>query len=495
MSKPRHAGRSLRRLRLGLLAFLGVALVLSSLATGAAGDLDPSFGNGGKVVTDLGANERALATAIQSDGKIVVAGQDIDGRAYRDFLVVRYGADGSLDPSFGAGGHVRTDFEGSDWAEGVLIQPDGKIVAAGYAGGRFGVARYNADGSLDGSFGEGGKVRTAVGPGGASSAAAVALQADGKIVVAGEASITSDDSDFALVRYNPDGGLDGGFGAGGKVVTAFTPALDFAFGVAVDADGKITAGGVAGRTSPSFGDAALARYNPDGSLDTSFGAMGKVTAPDSGFVQGFALQPDGKIVLSGHALIRYMRNGSIDTGFGADGRLALTNVVARAVAVQADGKIVAAGETFGPNYDFAVLRFKPNGDPDESFAAGAGMTTTDIGSSSYDFAWSVNFQSDGKIVVAGETGRAFFDRLDFAVVRFLNPAPPPAAKCVVPNVRGKTLAAARRMLAKRRCAVGKVKRKASARVKRGRVISQGRRPGARLPNRSKVNLVISRGRQ
>jgi uncharacterized delta-60 repeat protein len=490
----RQGARSPRWLRLQLPGIVAAILVFSPFAAGAAGDLDPTFGNGGKVVTDFGANERTLATAIQSDGKIVVAGQDIDDRTYRDFLLVRYLADGRLDPSFGSDGHVRTDFGGSDWAEGVVVQPDGKIVAAGFASGDFGIVRYNADGTLDGSFGAGGKVSTVVGVD-SSSASALALQADGKIVAAGVASSTSGDSSFALVRYTPNGSLDSSFGAGGQVITPFTAAIDFAFGVGVDSGGKIVAAGVAGRQEAAFGDAALARYNPDGSIDATFGTAGKVTTPGSGFVQGFALQPDGKSVLSGHSLIRYRRDGSIDTAFGIEGRIELSNVVARTVAVQRDGKIVAAGETFGPSYDFAVLRFKPNGDDDETFAAGAGRTTTDIGSGSYDLAWSIGFQSDGKIVVAGETGRAFFDHLDLAVVRYLSPASrPPATKCLVPNVRGKKLAAARKALARRNCAVGKIKRKPSMTVKKGRVISQSRRPGARLPNRSKVNLVVSRGR-
>jgi uncharacterized delta-60 repeat protein len=375
-----------------------------------------------------------------------------------------------------------------------VVQPDGKIVAAGFASGNFGLVRYNADGSLDGSFGAGGKVSTEVGLD-FSSASAIALQADGKILAAGAASSLPGDSAFALLRYNPNGSLDGSFGAGGQVITPFTAATDFAFGVGVDSDGKIVVGGVAERTSASFGDAALARYNPDGSLDGSFGSGGKVTTPGTGYVSGFALQPDGKVLLSGQSVIRYTRNGSIDTGFGVDGRVTLPNVVARSVAVQRDGKIVTAGENSSANnWDFAVLRFSSAGELDPNFA-GSGIVTTDIGSGSYDLAWTIGFQSDGKIVVAGETGRAFFDHLDFAVVRYLSPASRPTAKCVVPNVRRKKLAVARKTLLRRNCAVGRVTRKASKAVQKGRVISQSRRPGSRLPNRSKVNLVVSRGRR
>ena len=186
-----------------------------------------------------------------------------------DFLIVRYRSDGSLDPSFGSAGRVYTDLGGQDWVGEVVIQPDGKIVAAGNAertqeSDDFGVVRYNANGTLDGSFGEGGKLRTQVGVGN-SGAYAIALQGNGKIVVAGVASSSSDgNDDLALVRYNRDGSLDRSFGAGGTVLTALTPRDDHLLGIAIDADGKVVAGAVPGNPRTP-GDAVLARYNRDGS--------------------------------------------------------------------------------------------------------------------------------------------------------------------------------------------------------------------------------------
>jgi uncharacterized delta-60 repeat protein/uncharacterized repeat protein (TIGR01451 family) len=170
-------------------------------------------------------------------------------------------ASGDLDPTFGTGGKVTTDFAGSNaGANGVALQADGKIVAAGFAdsgsGSDFALARYNPDGSLDASFGTGGKVTTDF-AGGSDSAFGVALQADGKIVAAGFADSGSR-GDFALARYNPDGSLDASFGTGGKVTTDFAGSGDEAFGVALQADGKIVAAGFAG--SGSRGDFALARY-------------------------------------------------------------------------------------------------------------------------------------------------------------------------------------------------------------------------------------------
>jgi len=213
------------------------------------------------VTTDFGGSDYGFSVALQPDGKIVVAGY-----AGGDFALARYNSDGALDTSFGSGGKVTTDFGGSYHPDGfsVALQPDGKIVVAGYAGGDFALARYNSDGALDTSFGSGGKVTTDFG--GSDAGYSVALQPDGKIVVAGYAGL-----DFALARYNSDGALDTSFGTGGKVTTDFSGGRDVGYSVALQPDGKIVVAGYAGV------DFALARYNSDGALDTSFGSGGKVT--------------------------------------------------------------------------------------------------------------------------------------------------------------------------------------------------------------------------
>src|SRR5262249_51395919 len=177
-----------------------------------------------------------------------------------NFAVARYNADGTLDTTFSFDGKVTTDFGGDDRAFSVAIQADGKIVVAGASltnpGDDFALARYNPDGSLDAGFGTGGKVTTAFGSG-LDHANACTIQADGKIVAVG-----ADGGDFALARYNSDGSLDGTFGTGGKVTTDFGGQLEEAFGVAMQADGKIVAAGAAA------GGFALARYYPDGHLDS-----------------------------------------------------------------------------------------------------------------------------------------------------------------------------------------------------------------------------------
>jgi uncharacterized delta-60 repeat protein len=270
-------GRRVTRWAAGAVCALGVAVVClaASPASAAAGDLDGIFGTGGTVTTDFAGNgDEARAVALQPDGKIVAAGGALGASV--DFALARYRPDGTLDTAFGTGGKVTTDFGSGEQAYAVAVQPDGKIVAAGGAVTGFELARYNADGSLDGTFGAGGKVTTRFGLGlPFTRAHAIVLQPDGKIVVAGTAT-SATVGDFGLARYNPDGTLDASFGAGGKVTTDIrgTDSSDFAWAVTLQPDGKLV---VAGSTAGPTGDAfALARYTPSGNLDGTFGSGGKV---------------------------------------------------------------------------------------------------------------------------------------------------------------------------------------------------------------------------
>ena len=286
---------------------------------------------------------------------------------------------GDLDTSFGDDGKVITDFgDGGEEATDVVLQPDGKIVVAGVAssfeiGGLFALARYLPNGTLDTTFGGDGRVTTDVGGG---TAHAVALQPDGKIVLAGVAPSPSTGSDFALARYLPNGTLDTTFGGDGRVITDFG-GDDIAIAVTLQPDGKIV---VAGRatTNPATGhtDFALARYLPNGTLDTTFGGDGLVITDfgDFEFATDVAFQPDGKIVATGQAssndaagfaLVRYHPNGTLDTTFGGDG-LVITDVggtgsdLALALAIQPhDGRLVVAGRAQNDNggIDFALARF------------------------------------------------------------------------------------------------------------------------------------------
>ena len=268
-----------------------------------------------------------------------------------------YAAPGDLDPTFRWGWAVTTDFGGSQYALAVAIQSDGKVVAAGYApvtSGDFSVARYNTDGSLDTTFNGTGKVTTDF-FGGLDGARAVAIQSDGKIVVGGFAN-NGATAGFALARYNSDGSLDTSFNGNGKVFTDFG-VTSVSSGLAIQSDGKIVAAGYVAQ-SGGLDDFAVARYNPNGSLDTSFSGDGKVTFDfgSDDFANAVAIQADGKIVVAGYtgqgiatdfALARLTTGGALDTGFSGDGKLTTDYFgladYATGVAIQTNGKIVAAG--------------------------------------------------------------------------------------------------------------------------------------------------------
>ena len=396
------------------------------LAPEAAGDLDPSFGIGGKVTTDFFGNlDVADAMAIQADGKIVAAGVAVTSSdsSTADFALARYNQDGSLDASFGSAGEVTTQFSGTiAQAFSVAIQTDGNIVAAGRAlsgtsetTSDFALARYNTNGSLDASFGSAGKVTTDL-FGNNDEAYSVALQADGKIVAAGLA--IGSPSSSALVRYNGDGSLDVTFGSGGKVTTN-VPAQ----AIALQADGRVV-------TASGTGDFELARYNSDGSLDISFGSGGKVAtvffghSPDH--ANAIAIQPDGKIVAAGlvrnpfedFGLARYNADGSLDTTFGIGGKVT-TDIFspedgAKSIAIQGDGHIVAVGTALVFPGGFVLARYNRDGSLDVSF--GSGGKELPAGGD----ARAVAIQPDGKIVVAGLAGSPF-GPADFVLARYLSP--------------------------------------------------------------------------
>jgi uncharacterized delta-60 repeat protein len=255
------------------------------------GNLDPSFGVGGKVNTGFGGQGSGLVG--QPDGKLIVAG-DIFAGGHTSFAVARYNTDGSLDASFGTGGEVSTSFGSTNnGANSVTLQADGKIVAAGASDNSENLAlvRYNVDGSLDASFGSGGMVTTSVPNGSGSAAESVKIQPDGKILVAGYSFVLGSNTDFVLVRYNSDGSLDSSFGTGGKVETELGSIADAANSLVLLPDGKILVVGTTGdRPVGSAGDQpgldfALARYNSDGSLDTSFGAATALNGP-AFFIEG-----------------------------------------------------------------------------------------------------------------------------------------------------------------------------------------------------------------
>jgi uncharacterized delta-60 repeat protein len=289
-------------------------------------------------------------------------------------------AAGGLDGSFSGDGRAVADFTPhEDWASAIVVQPDGKVVITGEAGygrgARFGVARYRANGTLDPTFGGDGRVTTDL-TRGIDFAYDMALQADGKIVVTGEAGYLTKNPRVGVVRYNPDGTLDHSFGGGdGRVITDVTRREDWGDGVSVQPDGKIVVGGGCGYTSDK-GTVCAIRYNPNGSLDSAFGVGGvrriDVT-PVRDWANSITLQTDGKIVLAGEA------------GFGTR------------------------------NPKFVVVRLDTTGAPDATFS-GDGIRTIDV-TRRHDAALAVQIQADGKIVAAGGAGWTRARAGRFAAVR------------------------------------------------------------------------------
>jgi len=406
----------------------------AAVAFAAPGDLDPSFGTGGEVVTDFGYNETAWASAPETfvpfAGKprvtdVVVDGQ-LESPTAEDFALSRYFSDGGLDPDFGAAGKVVTDFYGRrDQSVAVAVQRDGGIVAAGTStddvgptGKDFALARYQTNGSLDPSFGTGGRVVTDLG-GGTDDAEAMAIQRDGKIVVAGRSDAVGLPLEIVVVRYLSNGNLDRSFGVGGRVFTPF-PGLGGGLGggdvgaVAIQRDGRILVGGAA--HSPYGGSFMIARFLHNGRPDGTFGSGGTVVTDfgktDPSYILALAIRRDGSIVAAGDvngvahtgdfALAFYRPNGSLDpsigtvvTDFGGDDE-------AQGMALERD-KIVVSGISYSSPTDseFALARYTASGDLDPTFGTGGKVETSfGAGTSAGDARVSVTLLN-GKIIAAG----------------------------------------------------------------------------------------------
>jgi uncharacterized delta-60 repeat protein/LPXTG-motif cell wall-anchored protein len=335
------------------------------------GALDATFGTAGITITNFGSNSSGNSVAIQADGKILVAGYSNERGGARDFAVLRYNANGALDTTFGTAGITTTNVGNNGTGSSMAIQTDGKILVAGYFGGvsdkNFAIVRYNTNGALDATFGTAGITTTDLG--GVDIASSMVVLPNGKILVAGR----SFDRNFAIVRYDTNGTLDATFGTAGITTTSFNTGSAVGNSMAVQPDGKIIVAG--GIWLSNRWIIAMARYDTDGTLDTSFGTAGTTTTDLNADSNGYsvAIQPDGKIIVAGDfdatlsydydfALLRYNANGSIDTTFDTDG-LVTTDIggseTGSTMVMQADGKIVVVGATWLNNANqFALARYK-----------------------------------------------------------------------------------------------------------------------------------------
>jgi uncharacterized delta-60 repeat protein len=383
-----------------------------------------------KVTIEVSADDSAphsLPTSVE------IIGTSGELSAKKKLTVTVYGPPGSLDTSF-EGGIVTVPMSGSDdYGYAMAVQEDGKIVVAGrnYDNlGDFAVLRLERDGKLDTTFGDAGKVSVEIGEG-ADVGRAVAIQEDGKIVVAGSTDGGASKLDFGLIRLLPDGSLDEDFGEGGKVTTSFSEDADTAYAMLIQKDGKIiVAGDGQGGTSETGLDFALARYNEDGSLDEDFGEGGKVMtsiSESSGRDSIYALafqEVDGeqRIVAVGgegdFSVARYNEDGSLDVNFGDEGTVRSINGstigAAQAVAIDDENRVVVAGHDMN---DFALVRLTAGGELDASFGEDSRVRTA-LSEDNWDRAQGLAIEADGKIVAGGWVYEGGGSAGNFALVRY-----------------------------------------------------------------------------
>ena len=410
-----------------LIAF---TILHTSISSAQPGTLDSTFGENGKVITHFGTYPHGggFSSALQADGKIVVAGASSDLQNSADFAVARYQVNGELDSAFGVNGKVTADFDDrDDRASSVDILPDGKILVTGVSEGSddyFSMVRYMPTGLPDSSFGVNGKVLSDFFQ--PVYGRLVAIQADGKIVVEIFIRRTFPKADCALARYNSNGKPDSSFGVNGVGDTTHFNRGFIGEAMTLQPDGRIVIAGY-DRISDDGLNFAAVRFNQDGKLDSSFGENGNATM-FSPFWESeafaIAIQSDGKIITAGYidsllgddfALVRYTINGNADSSFGLNGATT-TNFGQRAddyvrsVAIQSDGKIIATGQS---GKDFALARYTQDGQLDSAFGEN-GKVTTDFENGEADIGYSVTIQADGKIIVAGQANN------EFALARYNN---------------------------------------------------------------------------
>ena len=341
------------------------------------GTLDTSFGTGGNVtITIPAAKSFGTDVALQVDGKIVVGARTWDNVS-GNFVLARLNVNGSFDSSFGTNGVVVADSGGSDVSASLLIDDAGKIYLAGDSDNNFSIARFNTDGTLDTSFATGGWFMTDI-DGSLAYIQKIALQNDGKIVMGGFAIGAGGRYRMAAARIHADGTLDNSFGTGGKVSFNFGVDHDIATALGIQSDGKIVLGGHTFiRSQPRLAyDFAVVRLNSDGSFDTSYGTNG-ITATqivdEANYANGLEIQADDKVILAGRtvklfeydfAMLRFNTDGTLDNTFGNDGKVS-TDVNGKedhcyAIALQPDNKIILAGHSYsmgGDDSEMVVARY------------------------------------------------------------------------------------------------------------------------------------------
>lgn len=385
-----------------------LSLIYSTYSFSQIGALDPSFGTGGRVTTLIDSSCSIAAMMIQADGKIVVTGNySASGRA---FLLVRYNTDGSIDNTFGTNGIVRSSVGTSCHSNAIAIQQDGHILVSGYADTSVMLVRYNANGSFDNTFGSGGIVLSSGSALTNDQGNAVAIQNDGKILVA--------TYKFSIIRYNTNGSLDNLFASGGIKTINFSTFTN-AYCLNIQSDGNILAGGSA--FSGSYGGYFLSvKLDINGSLISSYGTNGFDTAiliyDDE--VTGLYTLPNGEILMagnSGFSIAKTDSSGHVDTTFGSNGTLrsGYTRSLNNSMAIQSNNKIILAGHELDSAMTsyFKIFSLDLNGHYLDS-------ASTTFFSGQSCAATCVAIQTDGKIVAAGNTSNSTGTSSEFALARY-----------------------------------------------------------------------------
>lgn len=432
-----------RTIKLNLF-FFTLLIVCPILAFSQAGKLDSTFGVNGIVTTDFGTLMDMVTTMVrQSDGKIILGGSSNRKIGERAFALARYNANGSPDNTFDSDGKLTLLIGTDDAANSMTLQTDGKIVLAGGSfNGTYAdvaVLRFKTNGTLDSSFNKVGYITTAIGTR-TEYARAVAIQTDGKIVTGG-AYNDNTEFNFLLTRYNSNGKLDSSFSSDGIVTLNIGSGNDIINSLVLQPDGKILVTGTL-----SFGggasDFVVARFNIDGTLDDSFGSIGKTITSINPIGEDYPttilLQSDGKIIVVGNtdssteqhiAMVRYNKDGSLDPTFSSDGKVT-TDINSgyssgNAATLQPDGKIVVTGSAYnGTNTDLILARYNSDGNQDNKFGKGGIQIYSftdynDIGS-------AVIIQPDSKIIVGGSSTKGtndyyftlsrHFSKLDLGII-------------------------------------------------------------------------------
>lgn len=458
-------------------ALAATALFLAALPVvaqqGPPGDLDPTFGSAGKLTTDFfGTAEEINAVAPLSDGRFVVAGSVVGRNASGpgtspNFAVARYLPDGRIDATFGTNGLFMIDRSGNvDEAHAIKVLPDRSLLVAGTlapgAYSDYALVKLRPDGTPDTTFGDaaigGGRTGSVLldiaGPNLHDEGRHLAVQRDGRIIVAGNTLVTVGSFRYrrtTVARFTANGVLDtsfGGNGSGYVILDGFYAAdaqtSDYVSGIATNqrgdlpADDRITLVGYTFARNNAF----VTRLTRDGAVDTSFGISGRVTvsaASSGGVATGVSdlraarIDDAGRILLAGSGsdrgmtFLRLLANGTLDTTFGTNGRtLVKVSTISnydepRALALQGNGKIVASGYATtivngSPQPDFFVVRLLPNGQPDFGFGDGQGRKVVTVVASNEE-SRAIAVEPSGNLLVAGYALNPAANHHDFAVLR------------------------------------------------------------------------------